>query len=685
LNTSVLTTPGNYSGTVTITATGYNTQTVNVNLVVSNLPAITATSLQPFTYTLGGKAPAAQMVTITGGSNLAFTAAASGGSWLSVTPTSGTTPGTLTVSVNITNLAPANYTGAIMVTSSGASNSPLSIPVTLTVSAAPITVSLSSTTLTFTANSNTAAPGSQTVTVTSTAPIGAPSPVSISTGGGTWLSTSLSTPESSVGNPAAITVAASPANLPAGTYIGIVLVTTPGAATPQQTIVVTFNVTVANLTAAPANLNFVYIAGTTYPPPVQSVKINCNQPITIAASVAGASWLTVTTSSSSTPTVLTASVNPASLPVGTYQAAISITSTTASNSPQIVPVTLVVSNKPMLAPSPSNLTFVATAGGSNPASQSINLSAGAAVPFTITASGNWLNVSPSSGTTPSTLMASVNPQGLSQGSYQGSITITSSWTANGPMIIPVTLNVAVPLAVTSAPAISSIVNAASYDMSGFSPGAIVSIFGNLLGPQTGASFALNSKGSLDSTVGGVSVTVNGAPAIPLFTQNGQINVILPFNIATSGEGNVLVTYNGLTSSQFNIPLTPSDVQLFTANTKGTGPGSILNQDFSVNSASNPAAKGSVVAVYGTGGGIVNPPVTAGEVAGDNLSVLALPFSAIVGGENAIVLYAGTAPGLVYGVYQFNVQLPADLPSGEQAIVLNVGDSASQSNVTVFVK
>jgi uncharacterized protein (TIGR03437 family) len=78
-------------------------------------------------------------------------------------------------------------------------------------------------------------------------------------------------------------------------------------------------------------------------------------------------------------------------------------------------------------------------------------------------------------------------------------------------------------------------------------------------------------------------------------------------------------------------------------------------------------------------------VTAGGVAGDTLSWVSLPYSATVNGENASVLYAGSAPGLVYGVVQFNVQLPTDVPSGAQKVVLKVGQSTSQSDVTVFVK
>jgi uncharacterized protein (TIGR03437 family) len=62
----------------------------------------------------------------------------------------------------------------------------------------------------------------------------------------------------------------------------------------------------------------------------------------------------------------------------------------------------------------------------------------------------------------------------------------------------------------------------------------------------------------------------------------------------------------------------------------------------------------------------------------------LAYSATVNGEGATVLYAGTAPALVFGVYQFNVQLPADLPAGPLKLVLKVGDSTSQPDVTVFV-
>lgn len=235
------------------------------------------------------------------------------------------------------------------------------------------------------------------------------------------------------------------------------------------------------------------------------------------------------------------------------------------------------------------------------------------------------------------------------------------------------------------PTLIGVVSAASYDTSGFSPGSTVTIFGGLLGPPTALTFSIDSNGKIADTLGGTTVTVGGILATPLFVSNNQINVILPFTLGTSGNAAVEVRCNGLTSDQWTIPLAPTDVQIFTTDSSGSGPGAILNQDNSVNTATNPAPPGSVVSIFGTGGGMLTPAVSAGAVAGSTLSLVALPYSATINGGNATVVYAGSAPGLVFGVDQFNIQLPNDVPTGAQKIVLKVGNSASQPDVTVFVR
>jgi uncharacterized protein (TIGR03437 family) len=92
-----------------------------------------------FSYTTGAAAPASQSVSVTSlGAALNFTAAAStisGGNWLSVIPASGTTPATLSVSINPAGVPAGIYQGGITVTPSG-SGQPLSFAVTLTVAGA---------------------------------------------------------------------------------------------------------------------------------------------------------------------------------------------------------------------------------------------------------------------------------------------------------------------------------------------------------------------------------------------------------------------------------------------------------------------------------------------------------------------------------------------------------------------
>jgi uncharacterized protein (TIGR03437 family) len=667
-----------YNGTITIAASGAATQTVNVSLLVSNQPALTATPASlSFSYALGGAAPAAQELNIAGASGLAYTATG-GASWLTATPGSGTLPGLLSVSVNPSAMTAGTYKSSITINAAGTSNSPFSIPVTLTVTGVAPSINLSASTLNFGALAGGSPPASQTVNVTGAAA----SSVSLGIQGGAWLSASLSG-----STPAVVTVSVNQSNLAPGNYSGTVLVTAVGASNSPQTIAVQLVVSsTATLTATPANLGFAFLIGNPNPP-AQTVSLTATQAGSFTTSIANGSWLTVTSSSATTPAALTVSVNPGTLASGTYTATISITSA-ATSAPLLVPVTLVISSQPTLAVSPSSLTFT-TSAGANPPSQSVNLTGSSVLPFSIATSPSWLGVSVASGTTPSTLVVTVNTTGMSQGSYQGTITIASAVASNGPLVIPVSLNLTAPLVATG-PTISAIVNAASYDASGFSPGAIMSIFGNLLGPQSGVSFTVNSNGTLATTLSGATVTVGGVPAIPLFVQNGQINVILPFTLGTSGQANVEVQYNNLATTGFSIPLTPADVQIFTANASGSGPGSILNQDYSVNSASNPAAPGSVVQIFGTGagalgGGTLGPAAIAGNVAGDTLSWVDSPYSATVNGENAAVLYAGSAPGLVYGVDQFDVQLPADATAGAATIILTVGESASQANVTVFVK
>ncbi len=91
--------------------------------------------------------------------------------------------------------------------------------------------------------------------------------------------------------------------------------------------------------------------------------------------------------------------------------------------------------------SPAALSF-STAAGVVPGAQTIALSSMlAGLSFTVSANATWLSVSPSNGTIPAVLQASVDPASLTAGTYQGTITITA------PNAVPATTTVAVTLTV----------------------------------------------------------------------------------------------------------------------------------------------------------------------------------------------------------------------------------------------
>ncbi|HKE03285.1 MAG TPA: S8 family serine peptidase [Blastocatellia bacterium] len=99
--------------------------------------------------------------------------------------------------------------------------------------------------------------------------------------------------------------------------------------------------------------------------------------------------------------------------------------------------------QPTIGVNPTSLSFTATAGGSNPANQTISVTntGGGTLNFTASDDASWLTVSPASGTAPSTLTASVNISGLAAGAYNGTITISATGATNTPVSVPVTLTV----------------------------------------------------------------------------------------------------------------------------------------------------------------------------------------------------------------------------------------------------
>ena len=105
----------------------------------------------------------------------------------------------------------------------------------------------------------------------------------------------------------------------------------------------------------------------------------------------------------------------------------------------------------------------------------------------------------------------------------------------------------------------------------------------------------------------------------------------------------------------------------------------------MNGPARPAVRGSILILYATGLGPLQPPVPTGSVP-FNAAISRLPVQVLIGGQQAEVLYAGVAPGSIAGVYQINARIPQAAPAGaEIPIVLQAAAASSAALVTAAIR
>jgi len=235
------------------------------------------------------------------------------------------------------------------------------------------------------------------------------------------------------------------------------------------------------------------------------------------------------------------------------------------------------------------------------------------------------------------------------------------------------------------PVVKAVTNAASYGLA-VAPGQMVDIWGTGLGPASGASLALDSNGMVSTAVAGVRVLFDGVLAPLVYVSATQCAAVAPYFGAAGATTHVQVEYQGVRSDPLPVTVGATAPGLFTANASGTGQGSILNQDNNINSAANPAGRGSVVALWATGEGLTDPPGVDGRLAVDVLPKPVAAVSVDIGGQPAAVQYVGAAPGMMPGVLQINAQISPTVAAGPSVPVhITIGGVPSQDGVTLAVR
>jgi hypothetical protein len=455
---------GTFCGQVLLQTTG-DVGTIPVCVVVGNNVFRQVNPIN-FTMPFAGADPLPQTLTIAsnGTTNFNFyitqVSTGTGGNWLKSTPSAGelTTSEAVTVSIDASTLPAGTYTGEVIFKAYPSNNMAQTVPVTLTIG---------QTGATFLDNlpgelSFSLVPGgtppSQTVQIRNSGSGTLSWTASGSTGdGGNWLTVS---PASGTA-PGLLTVGIVPTSLPnqgliAGTFCGQVLVQTTGDSGTIPVCVVVG----PNVFQQVNPINFTMVAGGANPLPqtldIASTGTNFNFYSTFVSSGTGGNWLAISPNAGelTTPESINVSVTATTLPAGTYTAEIVLAEYPSNTMAQTVPVTLTIApaTSAYFDNLPGQLSFTLAPGGTPP-SQSLQIRNAGTGTLSWTASkstadgGNWLTVSPLSGTAPTAVTVSISPaslpgQGLLAGTFCGQVVFkTTGDTGTIPICVLVGPNV----------------------------------------------------------------------------------------------------------------------------------------------------------------------------------------------------------------------------------------------------
>jgi len=241
------------------------------------------------------------------------------------------------------------------------------------------------------------------------------------------------------------------------------------------------------------------------------------------------------------------------------------------------------------------------------------------------------------------------------------------------------------------PTIGGVVNGASFAKGQqIAPGSLISIFGT----QLASGLATPSTIPLSTKLGGVTVKfTNGGTTIDaplLFVDSGQINAVVPWELLPSGSSvqvGVMVTNGSSSSSSFTVAageFSPGIITIGTLAAVQNSDGTFAQSAGSIpGRTSRPATPGSVVVIYTTGLGPVNPTVPDGAIppSGTLANTLHKPFVSI-GGQSAEIQFSGLSPQFV-GVYQLNVTVP-NVSGDNLEVQLALGGIETPKGITMAV-
>jgi uncharacterized protein (TIGR03437 family) len=229
------------------------------------------------------------------------------------------------------------------------------------------------------------------------------------------------------------------------------------------------------------------------------------------------------------------------------------------------------------------------------------------------------------------------------------------------------------------PQIASVVNAAD-GTKPVAPGGLISIYGQQMSPVNIATQEI----PLPTALGESCLTVNGIAVPMLFVSSQQINGQLPANV--TGSATMTLRTPGGISDNFYFSILSAAPSIFRSGIAGpeTNLATVFrNDNGELITPTNPIHPNDIIIIYATGMGRTSPFVDSGMPApADPLPSTVITANVTLGGVPLTVLYAGLVPGEV-GVYQVNALVPSGVPQGLD-IPLVVAQAGSSTALSVRV-
>jgi len=228
------------------------------------------------------------------------------------------------------------------------------------------------------------------------------------------------------------------------------------------------------------------------------------------------------------------------------------------------------------------------------------------------------------------------------------------------------------------PAITAVVNAASYAEGPVAPGEIVTLFGTNLGSAQTAQTAYDGSGFLGTWAGQTRVFFDEIQSPLVYASNTQVSAIVPYQVKDTTK--VRVEYQLRSSDARTLQVTGAAPGIFTVG--GKPQATVINQNGSFNSDTTPAARGDIVTLFATGSGATSPAGVTGK----------LPPPGRAPAGDVVVTFGGV-PGEVQfkgeiaaGLLQVNVRVPSAAAGGSAVpVAISVGGIASSARATIAVK